>query len=153
MRASAARADVLEFIKVGRAFLIMRVIDQLIHQLVSQTLDVHCPAGCKMQNGLFPLGRTEQSAGASGHALHQANVPPSTPHTGQWEGITNGLACGRAFFFLYSDHFGNDVTCSPHDHAISDHYILAPDLILVVQRCIGDGYPAYEYRLQTRNRR
>ena len=39
------------------------------------------------------------------------------------------------------------------DYSVTNHDILAPDFILVVQRCIGNGNAAHKYRLQSRNRR
>src|SRR5512134_1041226 len=98
-----------------------------------------------MQNRLFPLGWAEQSACTTGHRLPLQTYRFRPTH-GAVVRHYKRLDGGRPLIFLYSDHFGNDIARAPHDHAVSNHDILAPNLILVVQRGVGYRYAAYKYR-------
>ena len=64
--------------------------------------------------------------------------------------------CPRARGALLREHahdFRDHVARAPDDHRVADHHVLAPDLVLVVQRGIGDGHAADEHRLEASHRR
>ena len=75
------------------------------------------------------------------------------PHSGQRAGIDERLGVGRALVREHAHDLGNHVAGAPHDHGVADLHVLAPDLVLVVQRRVGHGHAADEHGLQPRDRR
>ena len=57
-------------------------------------------------------------------------------------GIGRSLAQDRA------DHLGDDLACTVHQHGVTDADVLASDVVLVVQRGLGNRHTADLDRLQ-----
>jgi hypothetical protein len=131
-----------------------RRIDELVDQLVAQALDVHrAPAG-KMQQCLLALRRAEQPAGTARHRLVLATHHVRAAHRAGGKLVQQHEARRLAAAALQHrrDDFGDHVAGAAHDHPVADAHVLAVDLVLVVQRGVGDGDAANEDRLQARHR-
>ena len=75
------------------------------------------------------------------------------PHSGHVVGITNALAPRGRLSSEDADDLGDHVARAAHDHGVADVHVLAPHLVLVVQRRVGDGDAADEHRRESRDRR
>ncbi len=132
-------------------------IHQLLHQLVAQTFDVQRAAAGKMQQGLLALRRAEQAAGAApvrfAFLAHDRAAAYRAVTVQQPEQIEWLARVRRALVEHHTHHFRDHVARAAHDHGVADAHILAPRLVLVVQRRIADRRAADENRLQFRHRR
>ncbi len=119
-------------------------IDQLIHQLFAKAVEIHRPAPREMQQGLL--------------ALRGADQPARAPR----DGLLGQPHYGRAAFGAYARHrerrrarrslvqqdahdFRDHVAGAADDDRVADVHVLAPHLVLVVQRGVGDGHAADEH--------
>ena len=126
-------------------------VDQLIDQLVAQALDIHrAPAG-EMQQRLLALRRAHQPARAARDRL------VGQPHHRRAafraaRGHHESPRPGRPLLGQHAHDLRNDVAGAAHDDGVADAHVLAPDLVLVVQRRVGHGDAADEHGLQARHR-
>ena len=128
------------------------LIDQLIDDLVPQSLDVQGPARGKMQQGLLALGGAVQSAGAPGNGLVCRPLYGRTAFRATWMfpqefpgRMTGRHQIGhRSSFRNHGDDVGNHVAGPTHDHRIANPDILTADFVLVVEGRIGDRDAADE---------
>ena len=58
----------------------------------------------------------------------------------------------QAFLHYHVCHFRDDISGAAHDDGVADAHVFAADFILVVQRGIGHGHAADEYRRKPRHR-
>src|SRR5690554_5479160 len=52
----------------------------------------------------------------------------------------------------HARYLGYDIAGAPHDDDVADAHVLALDLILVVQRSVGNGHTAHVHRFEPRHR-
>jgi len=127
-------------------------VHQLVDQLVSQALDLDGAALREVQDRLLALGAAEQATGAAVVCLALLPHCGGTAHrAAAWH--AERLRRADALVGQHAHHLGDHVTGPAHDHRIADAHILATGLVLVVQRGIGDGHAAHEYRRQLGHRR
>src|SRR6185369_818186 len=122
-------------------------VDQLIDQLVAETLDVHRSSAGKVQQRALALRRTDEAARAARDRL------VGQPHDrGAAFGTLGGHhelpRPGRTLVGQYAGDFRNDVAGTAHNDGVADADVLAPDLVLVMQRSVGYRDAADEYGLQ-----
>ncbi len=127
-------------------------IDQLIHQLLAEALDVQRAARSEVQNGLLALRRAVEAAGAARNGLVGQAHDAGAAHRAMHRHDEFALAA-VALFGQEGNDFGDDVAGATHDHRVADADVLAPHFVLVVQRGIGHGDAADEDRLEARHRR
>ena len=110
------------------------------------------PRAGEMEQPLDALRRAAALVGAAvvGLALRRTS---GVPHEGQVFGIDHR----RALFFRLDEHrpddLGDHVARAPHDHGVALAHVLAPDLVLVVQRGVGHRDAADEHWLEHGERR
>ena len=75
------------------------------------------------------------------------------PQTGQQLGELVGLGALRPLVGDDADDLRDDVAGALHDHRVADAHVLARDLVLVVQRGVGDDDAADGDRLEPGDRR
>ena len=129
-------------------------VDELVDELVAQALDVERAAAREVQQRLLALRRAERARRCSARPPRPGRRTIADPHSGQRVGIANALRVRAAACSSSDAHdLGNHVAGAADDHRVADVHVLAPDLVLVVQRRVGDGHAADEHRLQPRDRR
>ncbi len=105
-----------------------------------------------MQQRLFALCRAIETATATCHGL------VGTAHDAR---AANRTACRHDEFARpggtpirnYPDDLGNDVASAAHDDHVADAHVLAPNLVLVVQRGVVHRDAADKDRREARHRR
>ena len=103
-----------------------------------------------MQQRLLALRRADQPAAAARDRLvGQAHDGRAAFRAARRHHERAGA--GRAPFDEHADHLRNHVAGAADDHGVADAHVLAPHLVLVVQRRIGDGDAADEHRLEARD--
>ena len=122
-------------------------VDQLLHQLVTQTFNLNRPSLRKMQNRLLALGAAKQPPGAAVVGLvffthGRAATHRALARHGELRGIDH------PFVQQDRDHFGNHVTGAAHHHGVAHPHVLAPGFVFVVQRGIGYRDTAHKHRCQ-----
>src|SRR5947209_880784 len=127
-------------------------LDQLIDELLAQALDVHRPAARKVQQRALALRLAIEAAGTARRRFagdthrRPAADRASARHPEALPGQPRpGLA--------HRHHLGNDVARAPDHHRVSYPYVLAAQLVLVMQRRAAYRDAADEHRLQLRHRR
>ena len=152
-----ARVARLQREDVGRLHDAALVVEQL-DLLLAQALDVEGVARDEVLEPLLGLRRADEAAGAAAHDIGAA---------GRLVGLAHGVAAaGRADLRhleglgalgpLVEDdahHLRDDVAGAAHDHRVADADVLAGDLVLVVQRGVGDDDAADGHRLELGGRR
>ena len=133
-------------IQVGR-LMHQVAIHQLLDQHISQPVDVHGAPVREVPERALALRTAEKAAhaapvGLAGQALHGRAADRALAGHAELAGV------GRALIQHHTDHLGNHVTGAAHDDAITDQKLLAADLVLVVQRGVGDVHAPHEHRLQ-----
>src|SRR3990172_11432059 len=105
-----------------------------------------------MQDRAAPLPRTIDPANAAVRALLRfPHYVRAANRTFFWH-----VPASRAWRTLLDNHtddFGNHVAGAAHDHGIADAYVLAIELVFVVQGRVRNGHAANLHRLQHRDRR
>ena len=139
-----------EVVQVGR-IMHQLPIDQLLHQLVAQALDVHGPAGSKVLDGFPALGGTVQAAGAARHGLAFGLDDVGTADGavfGQhhFPGVP-GTALGK-----HAHDLGNHIPGPAHIDRIADTHVLAAHLIHVVQGGVAHHHAPHFHGRQARHR-
>ena len=127
-------------------------IDQLIDQLLAEAFDVHRAAAREMQQRLLALRGTEEAACAARDRF-VGETRDCRPAFGALRRHHERLRIARTLFRHDADDFGDHVAGTAHDHGIADVDILAPDLILVVQRRVGHRDAADEHGREPRDGR
>ena len=122
-------------------------IHQLLDQHVPQTVDVHGTPVREVPQRALALRAAEKPAhaapvGLAGQALHSRAADRALAGHAELAGV------GRALIQHHTDHLGNHVTGTTHDDTVTDQKLLAADLVLVVQRGVGDVHAPHEHRLQ-----
>ena len=156
--------DVVELqrIQIGRradqAF-----VDQLLDALVAQAFDVHGPARDEVNDRLFQLRTTGQSADAAIHrtfaegflalaALDQLRAfNVRAAHRAAFRNGHRARVIG-ATLGDYLHHLRNHITGAADDHRVADHQAQTRDFVHVVQRGVGHGDAGDLHRFQTRHR-
>ena len=140
----------LQRVQIGQAADDLAV-HQLLHQLVTQALDVQRAALGKVQHGLLALRAAIDAGGAAGIDLA---FFPCHGTAADRAGIGHGKRhrAFRALLKHHRYHFGDHVTGAAHHHGIANAHILAVRLFLVVQRGIGHGHATHKHRLQLGHR-
>ena len=138
-------------VEIGRGAHVI-AIDQLFDELFTQPLDVHGAARGKVNQRLLALCRTEEPGRTARHGLvlparHGRGADRTDARHDEFR------RQNRALFGQYAHHFGDHITRAADYHRITDVHILAPHLVLIVQRGIGDSDAADEHRRQPRHRR
>ena len=124
---------------------------QLVHDLVPQSLDIHCPAAGEMADVLLALGAAEQPAAAAcDHPVTLVDNIGSAYRTLLWELKWFG-AIGSSLLDHRQD-LGDDIAGPAQDHGIAFPGIQPVDLVAIVQGGIGHRDAAHEYRRQPRHR-
>ena len=105
-----------------------------------------------MQDGFLALGGAKQAAGAAviGFALFPNRCRAADRALARHAELRR---LRHALFRQHADHLGNHVARTPHDDRVAHAHILAPRLVLVVQRGVGHGHAADEHRCQLGHRR
>ena len=128
-----------------------------IDMLRTEALDVEGVARHEMLQSLGGLRRTNQPAGTPARRrfrtrrINLAFGVASAGRTGDRE--TKRLGIERSLLDNNPHHLRNDVTCPLHDNSVTDTDILAGNLILVVQRRVGDHHTSNRHRPQLGHRR
>ena len=123
------------------------LLEQTHHRHVSEVLDVHGSAPREMEEPFEPLGRTSALVRTAvvGLAL-AADERGSAGVAGCRHLPAPGalLPTGRH----RPDDLGDHVARPSHDHRVPRSDVLAPDLVLVVQRRVRDRHAADEHGLE-----
>ena len=122
-------------------------IHQLLDQHVPQTVDVHGTPVREMPERALALRAAEKTAhaapvGLAGQALHGRAADRALAGHAELAGV------GRALIQHHTDHLGNHVAGTTHDDTVTDQKMLAADLVLIVQRGVGDVHAPHEHRLK-----
>ena len=107
----------------------------------------------EMQDRLLALGAAEQAAGAAVVGLALLAHGLGAAHRAAARHGEQLRARARACPGTTRHHLGDHVAGAPHDHGVAHPHVLAPGLVLVVQRGVGHGDAADEHRRQPRHRR
>ena len=106
-----------------------------------------------MQQRLLALRRADEAAGAARDRLvGQAHHCRAALRALRRHRRTRG-APGRPRLGDRAHDLRDHVARAAHDDGVADAHVLAPHLVLVVQRGVGHGDAADEHRLQPRDRR
>ena len=100
-----------------------------------------------MPDGLAPLGRAEQAAGAAGDGLALEADDFRTAH----RALVGHLELARILRparLHHADDFRDDVAGTAHDDPVADAHVQAPDLVLVVEGGVAHRHPAHLHRFQ-----
>ena len=109
-------------------------------------------AAGEMQQRLLALRRADEPAGAARDGLvgqpddRRAALRAARRHRER-------PRAARPLVRQHAHDLRDHVARAAHDHRVADAHVLAPDLVLVVQRRVGDGHAADEHRLEARHRR
>ncbi len=152
MRSSAGERRRVEPVEVGRR------LDQSPRRPAGRPASrpgPRCPsraALAKCSSACLRCGGQYRPAGAARHGLVGAGARPPTRNRAARRHREPARA-GRALLWKHAHHLGDHVAGAPHDHRVADPDVLAPQLVLVVQRRVGHGDAAHEHRLEPRHRR
>ena len=127
------------------------LIDQLLHQLVTETIDIHGLARREMFDGLFALRATDQAATTARHSLTRCGLYRRITHRAVTGKFNRPRILGATALY-HRNYLGNHITGTPDDNGVPDFHSKALDFIAVVQGCVGHSHAANKYRLQTRHR-
>ncbi len=127
-------------------------IDELVDELVTESLDVHRPAGREVQHRFLALRGTVQATGAARHGLSLGldDVRAANRAGGRQRGADRAVG---APFGQDAHDLGDHVARPPHVDGVADVHVLALDLVHVVQRGVTHGHAAHEHGLQARDGR
>ena len=147
-----ARSRACEREDVGRR-LDQPVVEEGLDLLLAQPLDVEGVARDEMLQALDPLRRADEAAGAAAHHVDLAGLLVDLAHGVAAAGRAAvgklvGLGALRALLRHDADDLRDDVAGALHDHGVADAHVLARDLVLVVQRGVGDDDAADSHRLE-----
>ena len=140
---------------IGRLLDPAALVEQL-DLLVAEALDVEGEPRGEMLEALHPLGRADQAAGAAAHHVLLAGARIDLAHrmaaadgTDLRKFVRPGI--GRPLLRHDAEHLRDHVAGALDAHGVADPHVLAGDLILVVERRIGDDDAADRDRLQPRH--
>ena len=147
-----ARVALLQREDVGRLHDAALVVEQL-DLLLAEPLDVEGVARDEMLEPLLGLRRADEAAGAAAHHVGAARLLVDLAHgvlpqAGQTSGHLVGLGALGPLVEHDAHHLRDDVAGAAHDHRVADADVLARDLVLVVQRGVGDDHAADRHRLE-----
>ena len=142
---------------VGRLHDAALVVEQL-DLLLAQPLDVEGVARHEMLEALLGLRRTDQPAGAAPHHVGAAGLLVGLAHrlaAARRADLGHLVGLGALGPLVEHDahHLRDHVAGAAHDHRVADADVLARDLVLVVQRGVGDDHAAHRHRLELGGRR
>ena len=130
------------------------VVEEDLDLLLAQALDVEGVARDEMLQALDRLRRADEAAGAAAHHVDLAGLLVDLAHgvaaadRADARGTDRALRpCGRLSEHDAED-LRDDVAGALHDHRVADAHVLARDLVLVVQRGVGDDDAADRHRLE-----
>ena len=127
-------------------------VHKLVHQLVAQAVDVQGAAACEVEDRLLALRGAEQAAAAPRHRLPR-RADDARPADRARRGHDEFSRVLRAPVRHHAHHLRDDVPGAAHDDGVADAHVLAPHLVLVVERRVRHGHAAHEHRLEARHRR
>src|SRR5690606_32275619 len=112
-------------------------VDQLVHDLFSQRIDIEAFLGNEVIDLFARLARTRNI---------RATVNGFAFGTNEF-GIADGAALGEMYFFFFAgakvrehlDHFGDDIASLVDDDGVTDAHVFTVDLVFVVERGAGNG--------------
>ena len=141
----------LEAEDVGRLAHLAEIVERL-DLLLAEPLDVHRVARHEMAEPLDLLRRADQAAGAAAHDL--ALLAHRMAAADRADGREfERLRVRRPLLQHHRDDLRDDVARALHDHGVADADVLARDLVLVVQRGVGDHHAAHGDGLELGDRR
>ena len=136
-------------------------VHQLVDQFVAQALDLHRATLRKMQDRLFALRAANQATSATVVCLAllaHRRAATNRAMAGHGEDAATRRLCHhrvgrRRLRQDNTDHFGDHITGTAHDHRVTHPHVFAASLVLVVQGGVGDRDPADKHRCQLGHRR
>src|SRR5690606_20451289 len=127
------------------------------YRLLTEPIDVECVARNKMFQSLDPLRLAYKPARAPPHGVASASPLIDLAHGmaaayGTCRRKPVRLRSRRPLLDDDRHNLRDDVPGALNDHRIADPYVLACDLVLVVQRSIGNDDPSDRHRLKLSDR-
>ena len=132
-------------------------LEEQLDLLVAQAFDVEGEARGKMLQALHHLGAADEAAGAAAHHVLLAGARIDLAHRMAAAHRADlreyvGLRTRRPLLQHDAEHLRDDIAGALDAHGVADPHVLAGDLVLVVQRRIGDDDAADGDRLEPRHR-
>ena len=128
---------------------------EFLDDLVAQPLDVEGIARGEMLQPFDALCGTDEAAGAAAHRIDLAGHPLLAHRMGAADRAflreVIGPGMGRTLLRHETEDLRNDVACALHDHRVALADVLAGDLVLVVQRGVGDDNTTHGHGLKPRD--
>ncbi len=132
--------------------------EEQLDLLVAEPLDVEGVARAEMLQPLDRLRCADEPAGAAAHDVRVAGLlvdlaqrRRAADRTDMREYVRLGAA--RPLLLHDFEDLRDDIAGALNAHRVADAHVLARDLVLVVQRRVGDDDAADRHRIELRDRR